>query len=164
MNYGKSFATAMEQGDSDDVIIKAVSKRVPKFEKPEYRIEANLATEWGEIPLLGFMDSSRPNPVEGFREYKTGQHPWTQRKVDNHGQITFYSLEVYILEKKLPKEIFLDWIETQKDEDGKIFATGKIVTFETSRQIGDLLEMTTIIKRTASQIHSAYTNYLLSLV
>lgn len=165
MEYGKKFALAMETGDAgEDILLHAISSGVPKFTKAEYKLEAKLGTEWGDIPLLGFIDSSQDNPCDGFREYKTGQHPWTQRKVDTHGQITLYALMVYLNEKKLPKEIFLDWIETYKDDSGKISVTGKVVTFETSRQIGDLLEMTTIIKRTASEIHGAYNNFLQSLV
>lgn len=164
MRYGKKFATAMEKGEEEDAILKAVSSRVPRFSKPEFRLEATMATEWGGIPLLGFIDSSQDNPLDGFREYKTGQHAWTQKKADKHGQLTLYSLMIYINENRLPKEIFLDWIETQKDDEGTIYATGRIETFQTSRQIGDLLEMSTIIKRTASEIHSAYTQFLQSLL
>lgn len=165
MEYGKKFATAMETGDAgDDEIMKAVSAGVPKFAVSEFKLEATLKTEWGGIPLLGFIDSSQKIPGEGIREYKTGQHAWTQKKVDKHGQLTLYALMIYINENRLPKEMYLDWIETVKDDEGEISATGKIVTFETSRQIGDLLEMTTIIKRTASEIHSAYTQFLKSLV
>lgn len=164
MIYGKKFAEALETGETDgDEIMKLATIAIPRYPIAEYRLQAILETEGGDIPLLGYLDTSYDPPSEGMREYKTGKVPWTQKKVDKHGQLTLYALMVYLNEKKLPKSIHLDWLETE-NLNGEISVTGRIVSFETSRSIGEILEMATIIKRTAAQISAAYNEALKSIL
>lgn len=164
MIYGKKFAEALETGETgEDEILKMATLAIPRYTISEYRLQATIKTEAGNIPLLGFMDSSYDPPSEGFREYKTGKVPWTQRRVDKHGQLTLYALMIYLNEKKLPKSIHLDWLETE-NRDGEVSVTGRIQSFETSRSIGEIIEMTTIIKRTAAEITTAYNSLLQSIL
>lgn len=163
MVYGKKFAEAMEGGEVEDEIMRLTTIAVPRYPISEYRLTAKLKTEAGDIPLVAYLDTAFDPPSEGLREYKTGVRPWTQKKVDNHKQLTIYALMVYLNENKLPSKMFLDWIETE-NVGGEISVTGKIVSFQTTRSIGDLMEMTTIIKRTAAQISTAYNQVLQSIV
>jgi len=164
MRYGKKFAEALETGETDgDEILELATKAVPQYAVSEYRLEATLETEAGNIKILGFLDTSEDPPSEGIREYKTGVTPWTQKKVDKHGQLTLYATMVYLNEKKLPKKMHLDWIQTQNDS-GVVSLTGNIESFETTRTVGDVLEMVTIIKRTAAEISRAYTEVIKSIL
>lgn len=164
MLYGKKFANALETGETEgDELLALATTAVQKYAIPEYRLEAVLEVEGQKIPLLAFLDTSEDPPSEGIGEYKTGVRPWTQKKVDGHKQLTLYALMVYLNEKKLPKKMHLDWVETENN-DGIISITGKVVHFDTSRSIGDILEMATIVKRTASEIHNMYSNLLKTLL
>lgn len=163
MKYGKKFATAVETGDAgEDELIKLASKIITRYDEVEYKLKGTLKTEAGDIPLLGFADTAYNPPSKGLREYKTGKVPWTQRKVDRHGQLTLYALIVYLNEKKIPP-MYLDWLETD-ERHGEISVTGRIESFETIRTIGELLEMTTIVKRTAAEITAAYNKALQSIL
>ena len=163
MEYGKKFATALETGETEDEIIKLATIAIPRYSVSEYRLQATLKTDGGDIPLLGFIDTSYDPPSDGIREYKTGKVPWTQKKVDRHGQLTLYALMIYLNEKKLPKTIHLDWLETE-DRDGELSITGRIQSFETQRAYGEIIEMTTIIKRTAAEISAAYNSLIQSIL
>ena len=156
MRYGSKFADAMETGEpSGDELLDLVAKTVEKYEVPEYKLEAVIKSKEYNVPLLGYIDTSHDPPSKGFREYKTGKIPWTQKRADNHKQLPFYALMVYLNEKKLPKSIFLDWVETE-DSTGDVKFTGHVETFPTRRTVGDLMEMMTIIKRTACEISREY--------
>jgi hypothetical protein len=159
MIYGKKVADALETGETDDSLIEIATVAVPKYDIAEYKLNANIETNEGVIPLFGKADTAYDPPSLGFREYKTGQVPWTQKKADRHGQITLYALMVYLNEKKLPKSIHLDWLPTE-NKNGEIQLTGDIVTFQTERSLGELIEMMTIVKRTASGISSVYNELL----
>ena len=106
--YGKAFADAMEVGRSDDPKIDNMVEMVPKGVLQEHRVEA----EFEGITLLGFEDTSE---VGGFKEYKTGSKEWTQERVDNHGQLHFYSL-IRLLNGKPMPNVELIWLPTEDNE------------------------------------------------
>lgn len=164
MVYGKKFAEALETGETDgDEVMKLATIAIPRYTISEYRLQATLKTDGGDIPLLGFIDTAYDPPSDGIREYKTGKVPWSQKRVDKHGQLTLYALMIYLNEKKLPRSMHLDWLETE-ERDGEISVTGNIRSFETSRAYGDIIEMTTIIKRTAAEITAAYNDIMQSIL
>lgn len=159
MIFGKNVADAIETGETDNKNIRSILPKITRYAVAEYDLKAEIKTDEGVIPLIGKADTAQDPPSEGLREYKTGKHPWTQKRADNHGQITLYALMVYNREKKLPQKIHLDWLETI-EKNGEIELTGRIVSFETQRSMGDLIEMMTLVKRTASGISSAFNNLL----
>lgn len=163
MAFGKKFSDAMQTGKTDDHSIKAVMPSVPKYEIAEYKLETILETEHGNIHLLGYLDRSRRDPVNGFREYKTGKAPWTQRKADSSGQLTLYNLMIYLKTGKLPLNVNLDWLQTAELE-GRIYLTGEITTFSTSRTMQEIVEMANRVKRAALEISEQYNYYLYQAV
>ena len=76
-----------------------------------------------------------------FCDYKTGIVPWTQRRVDNDDQLTFYALVVWLKYKKLPDEIKLEWMPTRRNEYGELELTGEIKEFKTERSLQQILNM-----------------------
>lgn len=160
MHYGSKFARAMETGDAEgDQMIATAAIMVPRYEISEYKLSAELKTEEGIIPLLGFLDTSRDDPADGFREFKTGSQPWTQRRVDNHGQLTLYALMVYLKHHRQVRQMHLDWLPTEKI-DGRIALTGEIRSFYTERSMTEILAMAALVRRTAFEISAAYTRHL----
>jgi len=137
LELGHRLAVAMENGkdEGDDPAINHLVLFLPTYQEKEYEIKAKFEG----IPLLGKLDSFDPKGLR-IREYKTGKNKWTQRMVDEHGQLTFYALLVWLKYKKFPSEIHLDWAET-KEEDGDLFLTGEYQTFSTKRTLKDLILM-----------------------
>lgn len=142
MMFGKRFAEAMEQGEceEDPVVDFLVKHAVPKFELVEYEIKD---VAYKGIPLLGRMDSISPDLMR-FRDTKTGKEPWTQGKVDSHGQFAYYALLIFLKTGKLPEECWVDWVGT-KNEYGEIRATGRVQTLQ--RKPFGMLEVSAIGKR-----------------
>jgi len=68
--------------------------------------------------------------------------------VDEHGQLTFYTLLVRQKYGKMPSSIHLDWAQT-KEEEGELSFTGRVETFKTERGLKDLIMM-------AGRIHRAW--------
>lgn len=151
MEYGSKLADVLENGDDgEDVLISSLYSLLPKYKTMEKKIEA----ETGGIKILGKLDTYCPK-THNFREYKTGKIPWTQRKVDNHGQITFYAMLIFLAYKKIPKDIELIWAETEYI-DGEIQATGRIKTFKTKRTLIDIMKFMARVGKVAKQINEIY--------
>ena len=121
MSFGKTVADALQYEKSDDPYIRQIITLLPRFETSEKK----LIAKYKKMSLLGYLDSTKESLAE-FREYKTGRTPWTQSKVDSHGQLVFYAMIIFLLTKKIPVA-YLDWMPTEYGEEIKL--TGEIKTF-----------------------------------
>lgn len=156
MRFGKVVAEALETNKTEDETIKALIAMLPRYPKPEHEINTSVKTEDGILNLMGKIDTFFMRGKR-FREYKTGKTAWTQAKVDKETQITFYYMLVYLKYGQLPeKKVWLDWIKTEYDEDGKPRLTGEIVSFETDRNMGQVLELMDDVHKTAVEISKEY--------
>ena len=149
MEFGKEFAR-MRSGeippkDSATAFYLSLAPSFPKKEHPMRAISDG-------IHLYGILDSFDVK-IKGIGEDKTSTSPWTQKKVDAHGQFTFYALMIWIKYKKIPGPSFLAWYETKEDEGGNIQLTGKVKTFKTQRGLCDISLMRKRIEKAANQIH-----------
>lgn len=164
MDFGKQFAEIMEgTSETSDPKVLAMAQVAPRYEIAEYKLEAVLKSEEGEIPLLGYLDTSHEDPTRGFREYKTGKTQWTQRKVDEHGQLTLYDLMIFLRFGGRPQSIYLDWFETVVEEE-QVTMTGRHLHFETRRTMRQLIDMAALVTRTAREISDAYKHYLSTIL
>jgi hypothetical protein len=84
-------------------------------------------------------------PYLRIGEFKSGRS-WTQGMVDQHGQLTFYALLVWLKYGTLPKNIYLHWAKTDEDMQGNLKLTGDIKTFATQRSLKDLILFSKRIK------------------
>lgn len=141
MEFGSKIASALETGEVQDLASEFVRIAFAgdKSMVREFEIRADL----DGIPVLGKLDGFYPKSMK-IREYKTGKN-WTQKMVDEHGQLTFYALLVYLKYGEMPKEIVLDWAETVTDDDG-VRLTGRIESFKTQRKMNQVFSMCTRIK------------------
>ena len=147
MALGKEIADALETGKTTgDPIKDLVISQIPKFEIIEAELEATLKIGKIEIPLYGKADTAT-RKLTAFKEYKTGQTAWSQKQVDNHGQITLYCTIIRALTGEIPKDIELVYIPTKQLPDGKVEITGDIHRIRTKRTLVDILKMEVRIKK-----------------
>jgi hypothetical protein len=153
MAFGKRMAVALEDDEaSGDPLLDLMIAQIPKFEKMEYPVSAELIIANDRVPLYGQIDTCKID-LSGFKEYKTGKNGWTQRRVDEDEQITFYATMIYILTKKIPNDIELVWVETKDGyEVGEIVCTGRIERFRTKRSMGQVINEMADMKRVWREI------------
>lgn len=145
MAFGKKMSIALEEDEaSGDQLLDIVIPQIPKFEKMEFPLSAELKIEKDVVPLYAQIDTCKLD-LTAFKEYKTGKDGgktgkcgWNQRKVDEDAQITFYATMMYILTKKIPQDMELVWVITEDGPEG-IQCTGEIRRFHTKRSMGQII-------------------------
>lgn len=145
LDFGKMIADVLENREKE----KNENERIAceLLEKPE-QSELELLVDFYKIPLFGKLDGFNKSKNE-IVEYKTGKIEWTQKKVDEHEQLTFYAI---MINKKFKIKfedikIKLVWLETMEDTDGTMFLTGSKKEFETKRSQKDILKIYSKIKK-----------------
>lgn len=159
--YGSSMADGLKDGEATgDPMLDLMMSRIPKFDRMDKPIEDKkrgvevvnphdgkkykvpvLENGNDPIPLLAVPDSAK-RTYSAFKEYKTSVRKWTQKMVDESGQITFYATAIWLATKKIPKDIKLVAVELAYDRDGRLYPTGNLHRFPTTRTMTDVLKMT----------------------
>ncbi len=179
MAYGSALAHGLEHGESTgDVLLDLSMARLPKFELMDEVVEDENGIEVYDphtqrthkvpyitdgkekIPLLAKPDTATSD-YSAYKEYKTSTVKWTQKKVDDSGQLTFYSLAIWLKTGKLPQDIELVNISTEYTSDGKMTVTGDIWRFKTHRTMVDVIRMQSRAKKAWSGIKKLCANELL---
>lgn len=154
MDFGSKVSSALETGEeSDDELVNMLITLLPKYSVPECEIQVPFQSPYGEVILLGKMDTYRPEPV-AFREYKTGTTKWSQKMAEGHKQLDHYAAILWLLSKKVP-ECHLDWAET-KVEDGVVTLAGPIKSFKVTKTTTDIVKYLAIVGKVAKEIDEAY--------
>jgi len=151
MAFGRNVAEGLENGEvTGDIAFDLLMDRMPKFEIMDKPVMAELKSGNKIIPLLAKPDTMKPD-MTAFKEYKTGQDKWTKRKVDDSGQITFYATVLFLKSGKIPHDIELVQILTEKEDnealDSKLRATGDIYRHPTRRTMSQVLNMMVRMKK-----------------
>ena len=153
---------AMEFGKTTGERIEKDKKYLPQIPRQivmEYEFEAVYEFKFRihqkkRVKLTGFADSFG-DAIFRLEEYKTGKisKPWTQKRADQHGQITMY-LFMKWLKERIPPERFtcgLHWMPTEELPDGTVQFVEPIEDyikhFETKRTMKDLREFAQRIER-----------------
>jgi hypothetical protein len=154
MKVGSQFASALEDNETTgDETMDLVISQIVKYAKSEYKLVAPFKTKFGEIVLLGKLDTFEDSPTLKFREYKTGSVKWTQSKAEKHGQLLHYASLIWLTYKRLPNEIWLDWIPTKRESDGVVRLTGEpIVPFKVNIGLTQVLEYMARVTKVAVAI------------
>ena len=135
--------------------------------------EQEFDTWFGKIHLIGSCDTctaikkyrlGKPFPAG---EYKTGVKPWDQNRVDDHGQLTFYTALLWLQFGIRPEDIewFLEWAPTHKRESGDFkhvitFAGKKIEHFDTKRTMTQVMDLLVDIKKTHREMLEYVKNHV----
>lgn len=166
MAYGSMFAEGLELDElTGDPLLDIMISRMPQLginDKPIQHkdgIEIIYAQRGGneklvvpylrdgdeKIPLLAIPDTA----IEGytaFKEYKTSVRKWTQKMVDESGQVTFYATAIWLSYGFIPEDIELVNVVVEYMSDGALQPTGEMYRFKTTRSMIDIIKMTTRIK------------------
>ena len=116
---------------------------LPDVPRPEI-YEQELFADFAGLKLTGHLDGWSPNKKE-LLEYKTAQSnkTWFPNKVNNHGQLDFYCLLIYLNFGIKPEElsISLTHIPVTEQENFKIDVdhTRPIRTFPTTRTFNQIM-------------------------
>lgn len=155
MKLGSDMATGLETGEaSGDPLLDLMIARLPKFELMDKPLFAYLKDGKDEIRLLAKPDTAKPD-YTAFKEYKTSTRKWTQKMVDESGQISYYATVIWLLTKKIPQDIELVCVETAYDEEGKVYCTGNVwPPIKTKRSMADIIKTTARIRRNWAEIKS----------
>lgn len=109
---------------------------LPREEVFEYE----LRTTFNKIPLIGYIDAYTPHT--SLIELKTGKKAWDQKRVDTHGQIDMYLLQLNLIHKVRPLDVRcrLLWLPTYEANSMiKLINKDQVHVFETHRTMLDLL-------------------------
>lgn len=96
------------------------------------------------IPIIGVPDGlnlAEPN----LADYKTGKKPWTIKRANETGQLTWYLLLIELTEKIKPEafDCFIHWLPTANHPDFTINFRNpddpELITFRTTRSSLDTL-------------------------
>jgi len=130
---------------------------IPREKIMEYEFKSSI----GEIQLIGYADSFCDDTYK-LREYKSGVKAWDQKRVDNHGQITFYCFMFYLMKKVKPEQVecSLHWMPTKRIEKGDFTVEITFVDnieenikhFNTKRTTRDVLEFGVRINRVLKEM------------
>ena len=162
MRFGSKVSKRIETGEeSDDELVELLIKggALTIYEKVEYPL--TWFTPNG-VKVYGKLDTATAD-YKRIREYKTGKHPWTQRKANSHMQTQIYIAGVYTNCKFFPV-VHLDWIPTE-EKNGRIGLANKpIVPLQVEASISGVYETYREIEKVAEEIAADYTNYQNSLI
>ena len=159
MDYGKVVADALEnEKETGDLLTDTAMSLLTKYDIRDKEIATSLKMKDVEIPLIGKPDTM-DSKTFAFREYKTGTVKWTQKKAQNHLQMKFYAMLIYLEHKKILKEAYLDWIETVR-EGNEIKPTGHVDSFRVVFTLTDILETMALVNRVAKEIEVEWTTYV----
>lgn len=130
--------------------------QIVRESKMEYQFEFTIPGT--NIKCIGYGDTFCEITLKKLGEYKTGVKIWDQKRVDEHGQLTMYTLGNYIQNNVKPEDvdIVLWWMPTDKTEDENFNSTidfvpdieNNIKMFKTKRTTVQALQFASIIKST----------------
>jgi hypothetical protein len=160
LKYGKVVADALEnEGETGDLLTDSAMVLLKKYDIRDQEIIAEINTEEGSFNVVGKPDTL-DSQTKNFREYKTGKTKWTQKKAQNHPQMIFYAMLIYLKYKVILKDAYLDWIETEKDEFDEIKPTGRVMSFHVVFSLTKILECLEETVRIAKEIETEYMTHI----
>lgn len=140
MAYGSKLADSLENDEeTGDMLLDLMAIQLPKFELMDMPFETTIGGP-EPVPILIKPDSAKKD-LSAFKEYKTGVTKWTQKKADESGQVTFYTMGMYLITGNIPQDIELIHLPTEYDADGRPRVTGDMHRFPTQRHMSEILNM-----------------------
>lgn len=172
---GKKMADSLETGEeTGEIEMDIVVAQMPKYAFRDKEIMVRMSVGKGKersfIPILIKPDSTRED-YKAFYEYKQGDEgdPWTQKRVDEDDQITFYTTGLYLkireaggIEIPTSELIWAPTVKYLKDSVNEEYVplsmpvlTGQIIRIPTKRTFTQILQMQARISKAWREIGEA---------
>lgn len=141
-------------GDSIGTPQSLVPDLVPPGVK-EYALEANL----GDIRIVGYADHYCPDTLV-LHENKTSdkEDRWTQKKTDQHPQLTMYALMLFLRDKVKPEDVEM-WLNFIPVEIGgltldqyRMPTPPRYTSFKTRRTTHDIMAYSSYVVQTVKDM------------
>ncbi len=131
---------------------------------PRYKIyEKKLEGKIGEICLTGFLDNYCPD-THAFHEFKTSSSKtrWTQKSANEHGQILFYKLLIWLNYQIPPEQVKCRLWYIPVHENGSFemeLSKELIQSFEVKHTSADVLKFGNYIKQVWKEMEEFVESY-----
>lgn len=166
MAFGRTVAESLDEDKpTEDPVLDLVLARIPNIGPTEFAIGDPHGTDpvmLNGVPLFMRLDRFNMRTKRQAHEYKTGIGKWTQKMVDESGQITFYFSGIFAKYGIRPEDIdfSLFYIPTRYDGQGRIECVGDIVEFKTKRTMVDIMAMSARQKKAWKRIQELSIEHL----
>jgi hypothetical protein len=132
---------------SDPSFLPEITPRYKIYEKA-----FNTSIDNGRIRLVSYLDNYCPD-THHFHEFKTSSNPkkWTQLSAEEHGQLDFYYLMIWLCEGVLPEDVKarLWYIPVEKGADFEMkLSASPIQSFPIQKTVVDILKFGNYIIKT----------------
>lgn len=132
LDLGKRLGTALQFRQKREIKeIRDIRKQIPPAVIYEYEVKATLKN----IPLLCYFDGFFPAEY-AIHEYKTGTKP---SEASWRNQMLFYSVALFLNNKKLPNKITLYWCPTKFNENEQLILTGEVKEYNIKIDIKEVI-------------------------
>lgn len=159
MEYGKVVADALEaEKETGDLLTDASMLMLKKYDVQDQKMTVEFKTKYGWLAIV-FRPDTFNSLTHAFREYKTGKSPWTYKKAQEHPQMRFYAMGIYLKFKTFLKDAYLDWIETEDSPEG-IVPTGRVSSFLVTFTKEMLLKEMAETIRVAREIETVFVTHI----
>ena len=164
MAYGSQMAKGLEDEEATgDPLLDLMMSRLPKFALMDKPIQDSLGQIVYDphdekkyqvpflrdgkniIPLMARPDTADDDYM-AFKEYKTSTTKWSQKDVDESGQIDFYTTTIWLKTAKIPQDIELIVVQTEYAENGSLRPTGEMWRYPTKRSMINVIKTTKRMK------------------
>ena len=160
--YGKLVADALEMSrDTGDLLTDAAMLLLPKYDVADMPIEAEFKEKGGRWLKVIAKPDSFNSITHDFIEVKTGKgrNPWTEKKAQEHVQMIWYAIVIWLKYGTMLDKAHLAWIETEDTSEG-IKPTGRVDSFEVTFEPADYCMFQAKMLKVAHEIEQSWASHI----
>lgn len=156
--FGKQIADALEaKRDTGDLLTDSAMLLLPKYDVMDQSFFTEFKERGGRWLKIICKPDTFNSVSHAFRETKSGteMNPWTQTKAQNHVQLLWYAVGIWLKYGTMNTNAHLDWIVTEKLPGGNK-PTGRVESFEVTFTPADYYEFQAKMLKVAYEIEEAW--------
>ena len=160
--YGKVVADALEANrETGDLLTDAAMLLLPKYDVADMPIEAEFKEKGGAWLRVIAKPDTFNSITHEFGEFKTGKgkNPWTKVKAQEHVQMIWYAVVIWLKYGTMLDKAHLAWVETEETSEG-IKPTGRVDSFEVKFEPADYYRFQTKMLKVAHKIEQAWAAHI----
>lgn len=160
--FGKQVADALEATrETGDLLTDVAMELLPRYDVQDQPIEAEFKERGGRWLKVIAKPDSYNSLTHEFIEVKTGKsrNPWTQVKAQEHIQMIWYAVVIWLKHGTMLDHAHLTWIETEETPEG-IKPTGRVETFKVMFEPSDYYIFQAKMLKVAHEIEQAWASHV----